>query len=68
MLFFVTFMCCEYRGVSLMMRVQPIQRATSLCDSAFNGSKDALCIQPSVLELYLNTKMCKPCLSCMMVM
>ena len=36
-------------------------------DYAFTGSKDALCIQPSVLELSVNAKMCDPCTSCRMV-
>ena len=43
MMFYVPLMCCEYRDVSLLMRVQRSQRATALCDSSFTGSKDALC-------------------------
>ena len=50
-----------------MVRVQPSQRAAASCDSAFTGSKDALCIQPSVLDMSVNTKMCEPCPSCRMV-
>ena len=45
-----------------------IQQDTSSCDYAFTGSKYALCIQPSVLEMSVNTKMCESCPSCRMVM
>ena len=38
------------------------------CDSAFTGSKDVLCIQPSVLEIFLNAKICEPYPSCWIVM
>ena len=68
MMFSVTLMCCDYRDVSLLTSVHPSQRATASCDSAFTGSKDALCIQPSVLELSVNAKMCDPCPICKMVM
>ena len=68
MIFSVPLMCCEYRDVSLLTSVHPSQQDTSLCDSAFTGSKDALCIQPSALELSVNSKMCDPCPSCKMVM
>ena len=54
MMFSVTLMCCEYRDVSLLTSVHPSQSATSSCHSAFTGSKDALCIQTSVLELSVN--------------
>ena len=68
MMFFVSLMYCEHRDVSLMTRVQPSQRDTASCDSTFTGSKYALCIQPSVLELYVNAKMCETCISCRIVM
>ena len=67
MMFSVPLMCCEYRDVSLLTSVHPIQRATALWDSVFTGSKDTLCIQPSALELYVNDKMCDPCPICRMV-
>ena len=60
MMFSVPLMCCEYRNVSLLTSVHPRQHATALYDSAFIGSKDALCIQPSALELSVNTKMWDP--------
>ena len=53
-------MCCEFRDALLLTRVQPIQRATELCDSTFTRSKDALYIQMSALELSVNTKMFEP--------
>ena len=68
MMFYVSFMCCEYRDVSLITRFQPIQRDMKLCDSSFTGSKYALFIQPSALKISVNTKMCEPCPSCRMVM
>ena len=68
MMFFVPLMCCEYRDVLLLTSVHPSQRATASCDSAFTGSKDALCIQPSALEQYVNAKICDPCPICRMVM
>ena len=37
MIFSVTLICCEYRDVSLLTRVQPSQQDTSLCDSTFTG-------------------------------
>ena len=58
MIFYVPLMCCEYRHVLLLKRVQPIQQATSSCESEFTESKDALCIQPSELELSMNANMC----------
>ena len=58
--FYVPLMYFEYRDVSLLTRVHPSQRDTSLCDSAFNGSKDAFFIQPSAMELSVNYKMCEP--------
>ena len=61
MMFSVTFMCCEYRYVSLMTRVQTIQRDTASCNSAFTGSKYAVCIQLIALELFVNSNMCAPC-------
>ena len=54
-------MCCEYRDVLLLTSVHPSQRATALWGSAFTGSKDALCIHPSALELSVNDRMCDPC-------
>ena len=68
MMFSVTLMFCEYRDVLLLKRVQTSQQDTSLCDSAFTGSKDNFCTEPSVLVLYVNAKMCEPFLSCRMVM
>ena len=68
MIFSVPLICCEYRDVSLLMRAQPIQWSTLLCDSAFTGSKDALLIQLSELELSANAKMCEPCTSCWILM
>ena len=67
MMFSVTLMCCEYRDVSLLTSVHLIQRATASCDYAFTGSKDSLCIQPSALELSVNSKVCDSCTSCRMV-
>ena len=67
-IFSVPFMCCDYRDVSLLTSVHPSQCATASCDSAFTGSKDVLCIQPSVMELSVNAKMCDPCPICRMVM
>ena len=32
--------------------------------SLFTGSKDALCIQPSALEMLVNDKIREPCTSC----
>ena len=61
MMFSVPLMCCEYRDVSLMTRFHPIHHATVSWDSSFTGSKDALCIHPSALELSVNAKMCDPC-------
>ena len=68
MMFFVLLMCCEYRDVSLLTSVYTIQQATASCDHAFTGSKYALCIQPSVLEMSVNAKMCDPCTICRMFM
>ena len=68
MMFSVPLMCCDYRNVSLLKRVQPSQRDTNFCDSAYNESTYALCIQPSVLELSMNSNMCAPCVSCTIVM
>ena len=68
MMFSVPLICCEYKYILLLTSVQPIHQATALCDSAFNGSKYALYIQPSALELSMNAKMCDPCISCRVVM
>ena len=67
MMFSIPLMCCEYSDVSLLTSVHPSQWATESCDSAFTGSKDALFIQPSVLELYVNANMRDPCTICRMV-
>ena len=67
-MFSVPLLCCEYRDVLLLTCVHPIQRDTVLCDSAFTGSKDDLCIHPSALELSVNSKMCDPCTICRIVM
>ena len=61
MIFSVPLICCDYRDVSLLPSVHPIQCATASWDSAFTGSKYALCIQSSALELFVNAKMCYPC-------
>ena len=61
MMFSVPLMCCEYMDVSLLTSVHPSHHATASWDSAFTGSKDALCIQPSALELSVNSRMCDPC-------
>ena len=61
MIFSVLLIFCDYMDVSLLTRVQPIQRAMESCDSEFTGSKDALCIKPSVLYLSMNSKICEPC-------
>ena len=53
-------MCCEYRDVSLLTSVHPSYHTTASWDSAFTGSKDALCIQPSGLELSVNARICEP--------
>ena len=67
MMFCFPLMCCEFRDILLLMRVQLIQRDMALCDSASNESKDALCIQLSVVEIPVNAKMFEPCTSCMIV-
>ena len=61
MMFSVPLSCCEYRDVSLLTAIHPSHPATALWDYAFNGSKDALCIYPSALELSVNARMCDPC-------
>ena len=68
MFFSVPLIYCEYRDVLLLTSVRPSQQAAASCDSLFTGSKDALCIQPSLLELSVNVKMFEPCPSCSMVM
>ena len=68
MMFYVPFMCCEYRDVSLLTRVHPNLRDTASFDSVFTGSKYSLCIQPSAMELSVNANMCDPCPSCRIVM
>ena len=68
MMFNVTLMCCEYKYVSLLTSFHSIQRDTETCDFAFTGSKDALCIQPSALEVSVNAKMRDPCPIFRMVM
>ena len=60
MMFSVPLICCEYRDVSLLTSVHPSHRATASWDYAFTGSKDALYIQPSALELSVNARMCEP--------
>ena len=60
MMFFVPLMCYEYRDVSLLTSVHPSHRATASWDYAFTGSKDDFCIQPSALELSVNSRMCEP--------
>ena len=59
MMFYRPLMCCEYRDVSLLTSVHLSHRATASWESAFTGSKDALCIHPSVLELSVNARMCE---------
>ena len=68
MMFYVALMCCEYRGVLLLTSIHPIQGDTESWDYAFTESKDALCIQPSALELYFNDKMFDPFPNCRIVM
>ena len=60
MMFSVPLLCCDYRDVLLMTSVHPSHHATELWDSAFTGSKDALCIYPRVMELSVNAKVCDP--------
>ena len=60
MMFSVPLMCCEYRDVSLLTSVHPSHRVTALWDSEFTGSKYALCIYPSEIELSVNNRMCEP--------
>ena len=67
MIFSVPLMCCEYRDVSLLTSVHPSQCATASCDSTFTGSKDAFCIQPSALELSVNSNMSDPFTICKIV-
>ena len=66
MIFSVTLMCCDYRDGSLLTIVHPSQRYMASCCSVFTGSNDALCIQPSALDLSVNANMCEPCPSCRM--
>ena len=68
MMFYDTLMCCEYRDVSLLTRVQPSQRAMASCDYSLTGSKYAFRIQPSAMDLSMNDKICEPCTSCRIVM
>ena len=68
MMFYVPLVSFEYRYVSLLTSVHTSQRDTASCDSMFTVSKDDLCIQPSVLELSMNAKMCDLCPSYRMVM
>ena len=68
MIFSVPLMCCKYMDVSLLTSVNPSQLDSAPWDSALNGSKDALCIQPSALELSVNAKVCDPCPIFRMVM
>ena len=68
MIFSVLLMCFEYRDVLLITRVQPSIRATASWYSEFTGSKYALGIQPSAPELFVNTRICEPCPSCLIVM
>ena len=68
MIFSVPLMCYEYRGVSLLISFHLSQRDTASWDSSFTGLKDALCIQPSALELSVNAKMCNSCPIFSMVM
>ena len=68
MMFSVLSMFCEYRYVSLFTNVHTRPQDTASWDSLLNGSKDALCIHTSALELSVNCKMYDPCQSCRMVM
>ena len=68
MIIHITLVCYEHRYVSLLATFNLSQPDTALCDSAFTGSKYALCIQPSVLELSVNANMYDPCPICSMVM
>ena len=60
MMFYVPLMCCEYRDVLLLTRVNMGQQAMASYDFAFNGSKYALCFHPNAPELSVNAKMCDP--------
>ena len=68
MMFYVPLLCFEYRDVSLLKSVHPSQRSGASWDSTFTGSKDALCIHLSALELSVNKHMCDSCPICIMVM
>ena len=68
MMFSVPLMSCEYRDVLLLTSVHPSQIANASWDYTFTGLNDALCIQPSAIELSVNDKMCNPCPICSMVM
>ena len=63
MMFSVPLICWEYWDISLLTSVHRSQRATASWDYTFTGSRDALCIQSSVLELSVNANMCDPCLN-----
>ena len=60
MMFYVPSMCCEYRDFLLLTSVHTSQHTAESCDSAFTGSKDALCIQLIALVLSVNANMCNP--------
>ena len=68
MIFSIPLICCDYRYVSLLTSVHPSQRDNSSRESTFTGTKDALCIQPSALELSVNANMCDPFPICRIVM
>ena len=68
MMFSIPLMCCEYRYVSLLTRVQSSQQYKASFDYVFTGSKDALCIQLSEMDLSVNANICEPCPSCRIVM
>ena len=68
MVFYFPLMCCEYRDVSLLKRFHPSQWATESCYYTFAGSKYGLCVQPSVMEMYVNDKIYDPCPSSRVVM
>ena len=63
MMFSFTFMCCEYRDISLLTRVQHIHWETVSWDNSFTGSNEDLWIHPRELELSVKVSMWDPCTS-----
>ena len=59
-IFYVPLMCCEYRDALLLTIFQLIHQDMVSYNSVFTGSKDALCIQPSELDLSVYYNICEP--------